>query len=102
MKRLSFAVGFLTFAKIKAMSIHYRQKNNNITDLNPDQSGFYIDNPLIEVDVWVNYSGRCHGSDDYYEVFIKSKCGKFTKRFTEIYSQIPTFIVDGKPFYKGK
>ena len=36
----------------------------------PDETGKYIGNPNIEVNVWVDYSGRCHGSDDYYQVLI--------------------------------
>lgn len=65
-----------------------------ITDRNPDETGTYINDKSLKVNVWVNYAGRCHGSDDYFEVFIQTTDGKFVKRFTESYSQIPSFVVN--------
>ena len=59
----------------------------------PDETGRYIHDTSIEVNVWVKYVGRCHGSYDYYDVFIQTTEGKFIKRFTDIYSQIPAFTI---------
>jgi hypothetical protein len=79
-----------------------RSSRPKITDRNPDETGIYINDNSVEVNVWVNYTGRCHGSDDYFEVFIQTTDGKYVTRFTEIYSQIPSFVVNGKGYYKGK
>lgn len=78
------------------------KEKEKIPDRKPDETGFYINDPSIEVNVWVAYSGRCHGSDDYYNVLIKTLEGKLVTTFKEIYSQIPSFVVGGKPYYKGK
>lgn len=77
-------------------------KQTKITDRPPDETGTYIHDKRMKVNVWVNYEGRCHGSDDYYEVFIQTTKGKFVTRFTQLYSQVPSFIVGGKSYYKGK
>ena len=68
----------------------------------PDETGIYIEDNSLNVNVWVDYVSRCHGSDDYYSVLIKTTDGVFVKRFTEIYSQIPSFVVNGESYYKGK
>ena len=73
-----------------------------ITDRKPAETGTYINDKTLEVNVWANYAGRCHGSSDYFEVFIQTTDGKFVTRFTELYSLIPSFVVDGKGYYKGK
>jgi len=69
---------------------------------NPDETGTYIEDENLEVNVWVNYTGRCHGSDDFYDVYIETTDGKFVKKFNEIYSRIPSFIIGGKSYYKGR
>lgn len=79
-----------------------RSSRPKITDRKPDETGIYINDKSLEVNVWVNYAGRCHGSDDYFEVFIQTTDGKYVTRFTEIYSQIPSFVVNGKGYYKSK
>lgn len=76
--------------------IEFNNSRPKITDRNPDQTGTYINDTSLEVNVWINYEGRCHGSDDYYEVFIQTTDGKFVARFTEIYSRIPSFVVKRK------
>lgn len=77
-----------------------RSSRPKITDRKPDETGIYINDNSLEVNVWINYAGRCHGSDDYFEVFIQTTDGKYVTRFTEIYSQIPSFVVNGKGYYK--
>lgn len=77
-----------------------RRNCPKITDRAPDETGFYINDNSLEVNVWVDYVGRCHGSDDYYEVFIQTTEGKYVTRFTEIYSRIPSFVVNGTSYHK--
>ena len=68
----------------------------------PNESGIYIFDNTKLVDVWVNYHGRCHGSDDYYNVIIRDHLGNLVYNSVNIYSQIPSFIVGGSPYYVGK
>jgi hypothetical protein len=77
-----------------------RRNCPKITDRQPDETGVYINDNSLEVNVWVDYVGRCHGSDDYYQVLIQTTDGKHVTRFTEIYSRIPSFVVDGISYYK--
>jgi len=92
----------------QATAMHHKKIKNQaslsakITDRKPDETGVYIfDNTKI-VNVWVNYSSRLHGSDDYYEVFIQETNGNFVFRDIMIFSQIQSFVVGGKPYYKGR
>ena len=67
----------------------------------PDEIGWYINDPTKLVSVHVTCIGRIHGSDDEYEVIIKDSNGNQIKKFREIYSIVPSFIVGGKSYYKG-
>lgn len=40
-------------------------KCKSYTDRKPDETGIYVDDRSLNVNVWVGYVGRCHGSDDY-------------------------------------
>lgn len=75
---------------------------NNIKSRPPDESGIYIFDKTKNVNIWANYKSRGHGSHDDYEVYIETTEGKFIDRFTIYCSQIPSYIVGGKSYYKGK
>ena len=86
-----------------------KQILKNITDRPPDYSGLLAKDPTLEVNVWENYAGRCHGSDDYYEIFIQTIFGEYVARFTELYSSVPCFVtkeskyrMDPEIYYKNK
>jgi hypothetical protein len=67
----------------------------------PTETGQYIKNPDITVNVWATYKGRCHGSDDYYFIRIETLDGKLVEKFEILDSSVPSYIVGGKPYYVG-
>jgi len=74
------------------MDNKFKQIVPKIQDREPNATGKYIKDKRKKVNVWVNYAGRVHGSDDWYEVFIQTTKGDFVARYTDIYSDISDAI----------
>lgn len=67
----------------------------------PNETGVYIYDSNLTVNVFATYKGRCHGSDDYYFIKIETLDGKLVDKFEILNSHVPSYIVGGEPYYIG-
>jgi len=70
-----------------------------MTDRQPRETGRYIANPDLEVNVYVEYAGHEHGGTDNYDVLIHTTDGRFVLRDIFSGGSVPSFIVGGKNYH---